>query len=37
MSWAGLSILVGLIGLALQIWPLGLLILGGLAWLYLKS
>ena len=37
MTWAGLSILVGLVGLAFQVWPLGILILGGLGWLYFKS
>lgn len=37
MNLAGLSILVGLAALAFQLWPAGILILGGLAWLYFKS
>ena len=37
MNWAGISIVVGLIGLAFQAWPLGILVLGGLVWLYFNS
>jgi len=37
LNWGGLSIVVGLVGLAFQSWPAGLLILAGLAWLIYKS
>lgn len=37
MNWAGLSIVLGLVGLAFMAWPAGILVLVGLAWLYWKS
>lgn len=37
MNWAGLSVAVGLVGLAIFTMPYGLVILAGLAWMYFKS
>jgi hypothetical protein len=37
MNWAGLSVVVGLVGLAFVTMPYGLVILAGLAWVYSKS
>jgi hypothetical protein len=37
MNWAGLSVVVGLVGLAFVTMPYGLVILAGIAWVYSKS
>ena len=37
MNWAGLSVAIGLVGLAIFTMPFGLVILVGLAWLYSKG
>jgi hypothetical protein len=37
MNLGGISIAVGLVALAFEIWPAGILILFGLAWLFAKS
>lgn len=37
MSWAGLSIVVGLLGLAVFTMPWGLVILAGMAWVYTRG
>lgn len=37
MNWAGLSVAVGLVSLAIFTMPFGLVIFVGLAWMYFKS
>lgn len=37
MNWAGLSIVVGLLGLAVFTMPWGLIILAGMAWVYTRG
>lgn len=37
MNWAGLSIAIGLIGLAVFTLPYGLVILAGMAWMYRRG
>jgi hypothetical protein len=37
MNWAGLSIVAGLLGLAIFTMPYGLVILAGLAWVAYKK
>jgi hypothetical protein len=37
VNLAGLSILFGLLALAVAVWPWGVAILAGLAWLFLRS
>lgn len=37
MNWAGLSIAIGLIGLAVFTMPYGLVIIAGMVWMYRKN
>lgn len=37
MNWAGLSIAIGLIGLAVFTMPYGLVILAGMVWVWRRS
>lgn len=37
MNWAGLSIAIGLIGLAVFTMPFGIVILAGMAWMYRRG
>ena len=37
MNWAGLSIAIGLIGLAVFTMPYGLIILAAMAWMYRRG
>lgn len=34
MNWAGITIVIGLLGLAFSTMPYGIVILAGMAWLY---
>lgn len=37
MNWAGLSVVIGLLGLAVFTMPWGLIILAGMAWVYTRG
>lgn len=37
MNWAGLFVLIGLLGLAWATWPAGIVILIGLVWVFSRG